>query len=125
MFRCGNTQLGCFRDAAGPYAGSANTNVHAHAIDHGADALQIWIPAAAASIVRVADHVAERRPLAANLAFHCHDDSSPILTMLSKVSSLAEFWPIRTRFDGAGYETLWLETCRRIIPRPLLAGIGL
>src|SRR6202166_4679160 len=71
-------ELGCFRDAAGPNAGSADANVHAHAFDHGADALKIWIPAAAAGIVRVADHVAERRSLAANLAFHCHDNSSPI-----------------------------------------------
>jgi hypothetical protein len=74
--------------------------VHAHAIDHGANSLQIWIPAAAAGIIRVTDHVPERRPLAANLAFHCHDNSSPILTMLNKANSLAEFRPIRTRFDS-------------------------
>jgi hypothetical protein len=48
----------------------------------------------------VTDHVAERRPLAANRASHSHDNSSPILTMLGKVCSLAEFWPIRTRFDA-------------------------
>jgi hypothetical protein len=71
----------------------------AHAVHYGADALQIWIPAAAAGVVRVTDHVPERRPLAANLASHSHDDSSPILTKLNKVSSLAEFCPIRTRFD--------------------------
>jgi hypothetical protein len=92
-------QLGCFRDAAGPNAGSADANVHAHAIDHGANALKIWIPAAAAGIVRVTDHVAERRPLAANLAFHSHDNSSPIPTKLNKVSSLAEFEPVCTGFD--------------------------
>jgi hypothetical protein len=74
--------------------------VHAHAFNHGADALKIWIPATAPGIVRMTDHVAERWSLAANLAFHCHDDSSPILTMLSKESSLAEFWPIRTGFDS-------------------------
>jgi hypothetical protein len=61
--------------------------------------LKIWIPAAAAGVVRVTDHVAERRPLAANLASHSHNNSSPIFTKLNKVSSLAEFWPIRTRFD--------------------------
>jgi hypothetical protein len=94
--------LGCFGDAAGPNAGSADTNVHAHAFDHSADALQIWIPAATAGVIRVTDHVAERRPLAANLASHCHDNSSPILAKVNKVSSLAEFWPIRTRFDCAG-----------------------
>jgi hypothetical protein len=59
MYRCGNTQLGCFRDATGPNAGSADTNVHAHAFHHGANALQIWIPAAAAGVVRVTDYVAE------------------------------------------------------------------
>jgi hypothetical protein len=93
-------ELGCFRDSAGPNAGSANANLLARAIDHGADALQIGIPAAAAGIVRVADHVTERRPLAANLASHCHDNSSPIHTKLNKEDSLAEFWTIRTRFDS-------------------------
>jgi hypothetical protein len=92
--------LGCFRDAAGPNAGSADTNVHAHAVNHGANALKIGIPAAAAGIIRVTDHVPERWPLAANLAFHCHGNSSPILTKLNKVSSLAEFRPFRTRFDS-------------------------
>jgi hypothetical protein len=62
--------------------------------------LKIWIPAAAAGVVRVTDHVAERRPLAANLASHGHDNSSPILTKLNKVSSLAEFLRIITRFDS-------------------------
>jgi hypothetical protein len=89
-------ELGCFRDAAGPNAGSANTNLLARAIDHGADALQIGIPAAAAGIVRVADHVTERGTLAAKLAFHCHDNSSPIHTKLNKEGSLAEFWAFRT-----------------------------
>jgi hypothetical protein len=93
-------QLGCFRNAAGPNAGSADANVHAHAVDYRANALKIWIPAAAAGIVRVTDHVAERRALAADLAFHCHDNSSPIPTKLNKVSSLTEFEPVCTRFDG-------------------------
>ena len=109
MYRCGNARLGCFRDAAGPNAGSADTNVHARAIDHGANTLQIWIPAAAAGIVGVTDHVPERRPLAANLASHSHDNSSPILTMLNKGNSLAEFRPIRTRFDcrrWAGFRSI-------------------
>jgi hypothetical protein len=75
--------------------------VHAHAFHYGANALKIWIPAAAAGIVRMTDHVAERRTFAANLASHCHDNSSPILTKLNKEGSLAEFWPIRTRFDCA------------------------
>jgi hypothetical protein len=93
-------ELRCFRDAAGPNAGGANTNLLARAIDYGANTLQIRIPAATAGIVRVADDVAKRRTLAANLAFHGHDDSSPIPTMLSKVSSLAEFRRFRTRFDN-------------------------
>ena len=74
--------------------------MHAYAIHYGADALKIWIPAAAASIVRVTDHIAERRPLAADFAFHSHDYSSPIHTMSSKATSLAESLAIRTRFDG-------------------------
>src|SRR6266851_7512290 len=102
MYRCGNRQLGCFGDAAGPNTGSADTQAHAHAIDHGAYALKIWIPAAAAGVVRVTDHVTERRSLAANLASHSHDNSSPILTKLNKAGSLAEFWQFRTRFDSVG-----------------------
>jgi hypothetical protein len=74
--------------------------VHAHAFDHSANTLQIRIPAAAAGVVRVTDHVAERRPLAANLASHCHGNSSPVCGILDKVSSLAEFCPIRTGFDA-------------------------
>jgi hypothetical protein len=74
--------------------------VYAYAIHYGANALEIWIPAAAACVVRVTDHVAERRALAADFAFHSHDNSSPILTMLNKASSLAESMPDRTRFDG-------------------------
>jgi hypothetical protein len=62
------------------------------------NALQIGVPAAAASIIGVANHVSETRSLAAKRAFHCHDDSSPILVMLSKVSSLANFTSIRTSF---------------------------
>jgi hypothetical protein len=71
----------------------------ANAFDHGANALKIWIPSAAAGVVGVTDHVTERRTLAANLASHSHDNSSPILAKINKVSSLAEIWPIRTRFD--------------------------
>jgi hypothetical protein len=47
----------------------------------------------------VTDHVAERRTFAANLASHSHDNSSPILAKINKVSSLAEFGTMRTRFD--------------------------
>jgi hypothetical protein len=72
----------------------------AHAIHHGAHALKIWIPAAAAGVVRVTDHVPERRPLAAYLASHSHDNSSPIFTKSHKESSLAEISPIRIRFDS-------------------------
>jgi hypothetical protein len=89
-------RLRCFGDAAGSNAGSADTDLLACAVNHRADALQIWIPAAAAGIVRVTDHIAERRALAANRASHSHDNSSPILTKLNKVSSLTEFWAMRT-----------------------------
>src|ERR1700719_684019 len=96
---------GCFRDAAGPNAGSADPNLLASAIDYGANALKIWIPAAAPGVIRVTDHVAERRSLAANLASHSHDNSSPILPKLNKVGSLAEFGAIRTRFDPWGLDS--------------------
>ena len=99
IFRCGNRQLGCFRDAAGPNAGSAHADLFTSSIHHSADALKIRIPSAAARIVRVTDHVPERRALAAKRAFHSHDNSSPIFTKLNKVSSLADLPSIRTRFD--------------------------
>jgi hypothetical protein len=71
----------------------------ARAVNDRADALQIWIPTAAARIIRVADHVTETRPFAAKRASHCHDDSSPIILKLSKANSLAEFVTNRTIFD--------------------------
>jgi hypothetical protein len=74
--------------------------VHAHAIDHSANSLEIWIPATAPGVVRVADHIPERRSLAAKLASLSHDNSSPILAKTSKAHSLTEFFPVRTRFDG-------------------------
>jgi len=75
-------RLGCLRDAAGSNAGSADTNVLARSIDQCVDSLKIRIPAAAARIVGVADHVAERRTLAANCASLSHDCSSPIVSKL-------------------------------------------
>jgi hypothetical protein len=78
IFRCGNSQLGCFRDAAGPNAGSAHADLFASAIHHSADALKIRIPSATARIVRVTDHVPERGAFAAKRAFHSHNNSSPI-----------------------------------------------
>ena len=68
----------------------------AHAINDCANALQVRVPTAAAGIVRVADHVSETRPLAANCASLCHDDSSQNLLKLNKVSSLAESALFRT-----------------------------
>jgi hypothetical protein len=94
-------RLGCLRDAAGSNAGCANANVHARAIDHGADPLEIGIPATAAGIVRVAHHIPERRPLAANFAFLCHNDSSPTSAKMNKRCSLTEFFYFRTEFHGA------------------------
>jgi hypothetical protein len=70
--------------------------MRAHAIDDGADALKVRIPAAAARVVRVADHVAERRPFAAKLTFLCHDCSSQSLLMTGEARSLAEFAAFRT-----------------------------
>jgi hypothetical protein len=69
--------------------------MRANAIDDGVDTLQVRIPAAAPRVVRVADHVAERRPFAAKLAFLCHDCSSQNLPKMNKASSLAEFAAFR------------------------------
>jgi hypothetical protein len=62
-----------------------------HTVYDRTDALQIWIPAAAARIVRVADDVSETRPLAAKFTSHCHKYSSPHPQNSHKVQSLAEF----------------------------------
>jgi hypothetical protein len=73
--------------------------VLARTVNQCVNALQIWVPAAAAGIVGVADHISKTRPFAANSASHCHDDSSPHLLKLGKVVSLAEPVLLRTLFD--------------------------
>src|SRR5579862_2337587 len=108
-----NCRLGCFLDASRPDAGCADTNVLAHAVNHSVDALQVWIPAAAAGIIRVADDIAETRSLTAKCASLCHNDSSPILLKLSRVSSLAEFTLIRTSFG-----------CETILKRQVVQKVG-
>src|ERR1700682_108071 len=74
--RCNRNQLGCLCNAARPDAGSAHTNVLSHTVNHRANTLQVWVPAAAARGVRVADHIAKTRPFAAKLTSHCHKYSS-------------------------------------------------
>src|ERR1700739_3077250 len=82
-------RLGCFLDAAGPNAGSTNADVNAHAVNDRADALKIRIPAASPGVVRMANHVAKRRSLAADFAFLCHCNSSPILLRCERVKQFS------------------------------------
>src|SRR5690348_112896 len=58
---------GSLLDAPRADAGSAHADMLAHAVNHCANTLQIRIPAAPAGIIRMADHVPETRPFAANL----------------------------------------------------------
>jgi hypothetical protein len=75
--------------------------VLSHAVDHRANALQVWVPAAAARVIRVADYIAEVRPFAANFTFLRHDSSSRYLPRSSKRCSLTEFSRFRTLFVDA------------------------
>ena len=58
-------------------AGGADAHVLAHAAHHGLHPSQVWIPAAPADIMGVADGVPEARFLAANLTYECHCDVAP------------------------------------------------
>jgi hypothetical protein len=68
--------LRCLLDASRPDARRAHTDVLTHAVNHCANSLKIWVPAAAARVIRMADHVAETRAFAAKLTSHCHNCSS-------------------------------------------------
>jgi hypothetical protein len=60
---------------AGADARSANAKMLMSARDDGANALEVRIPAAAAGIVGVTDHVAILRPFAAEITLQCHVSS--------------------------------------------------
>jgi hypothetical protein len=66
-----------FLDATGADARSANADLFVSAIDNSLHAAEIRIPAAAAHVVRVADHVAEARLLTADFTSECHDLIAP------------------------------------------------
>src|SRR5262249_25260231 len=63
---------------AGANARSANAKMLVNATHNGANALQVRVPAAAAGVVRVADHVAVLRPFAAEITLQCHISSYKI-----------------------------------------------
>jgi hypothetical protein len=72
--------------------------VLSHAVNHRANTLQVWVPAAAARVIRVTDHVAETRPFAAKFTSHGHKYSSPHRQNSHKAKSLAKFRLLRTLF---------------------------
>ena len=69
-----------------------------HAVNHRANTLQVWVPAATARIIRVTDHIAKTRPFAAKLTSHGHKYSSPHRQNSHKAKSLAKFRLLRTLF---------------------------
>src|SRR5882762_521573 len=69
-----------------------------HAVNHRANTLQVWVPAAATRVIRVTDHIAKTRPLAAKLTSHGHKYSSPHRQNSHKARSLAKFRLSRTLF---------------------------
>jgi hypothetical protein len=91
-------ELGGLCDAARPDAGCTHTYVLSYSVDYRVDSLKVWVPPAAARIVRVADDVPKMRPLAANCAFLCHDNSSQPRLKINGVSSLADYITRRTGF---------------------------
>jgi hypothetical protein len=72
--------------------------VLSHAVNHRANTLQVWVPAATARIIRVTDHIAKTRPFAAKLTSHGHKYSSPHRQNSHKARSLAKFRLLRTLF---------------------------
>jgi len=86
--------LGCLRDAARSDTGSAHTNMLTHAVNHCANSLQIWVPAAASGIIRMADDVAKTRPFAAKLTSHCHKYSSSNFQKLAQSKQFSKVPPL-------------------------------
>jgi hypothetical protein len=72
--------------------------VLSHAVNHRANTLQVWVPAAATRVIRVTDHIAKTGPLAAKLTSHGHKYSSPHRQNSHKARSLAKFRLLRTLF---------------------------
>src|SRR5437899_1724070 len=66
---------GGFSHTAGANAGRPDTHLFAHAIQHRADALQVWIPAPPPRVIGVADDVAVMRRFAADFTFPGHRNS--------------------------------------------------
>src|SRR3989442_1026243 len=66
---------GGFPHTAGANAGRADTHLFAHAVQHRADALQVWIPAPPPRVIGVADDVAVMRRFAADFTFPGHRNS--------------------------------------------------
>jgi hypothetical protein len=81
---------GCFFHATHANAVGADADVLARAIDNRADTLQVWIPAAAPGIVRVADYVAVVRGFAADFTLQCHDDYFDSKRLIDKNLILSE-----------------------------------
>jgi hypothetical protein len=72
--------------------------VLSRAVNHRANTLQIWVPAAAARVIGMANHIAKTRSFAAQLTSHRHNYSSPQLQNSHKAESLAKFLRSRTLF---------------------------
>jgi len=72
FFRAGSSDLGYL---AGADARCANAKMLVGASYDGANPLEVRVPAAAASIVGVANHVAVLRPFAAEITLQCHVSS--------------------------------------------------
>src|SRR5947209_1883023 len=64
-----------FSHTAGANAGRADTHLFAPAVQHRADALQVWIPAPPPRVIGVADDVAVMRRFAADFTFPGHRNS--------------------------------------------------
>jgi hypothetical protein len=64
-----------FGDAAGANAIGADPQLLLHALHDRANALQIWIPAPPARVIRVADDVSILRTLAADFTLLSHNHS--------------------------------------------------
>jgi len=86
--------LGCLRDAARPDTGSAHTDMLTHTVNYRANSLQIWVPAAASGIIRMADDVAKTWPFAAKLTSHCHKYSSSHFHKLEQSGQFSKVPPV-------------------------------
>jgi hypothetical protein len=108
------SRLSGFFDFARTDARGADFDALACTRNKGADRLEIWVPAAAPSIVGVADDVAEARSLAAVFTLHCHDCSCWLRAAAANPESFLNKLKLQTYKYSKGAEVEEIEETKDV-----------